>query len=70
MTLAWVDANTFDESTHRLKTDPKISTTFPDSSTTQVAFHGLVTTETNAKNQTRTITKNSQGQVVSGSVPM
>jgi RHS repeat-associated protein len=39
--------------------------TRPDSSTVQTAYHGLVTAETNALNQTRTITKNSQGKVVS-----
>jgi RHS repeat-associated protein len=42
-----------------------VTTTFPDSSTTQVAYHGLVTTDTNTKSQTRTVTKDSQGQVVS-----
>jgi YD repeat-containing protein len=42
-----------------------VTETFPDSSTTQHAYHGLTTTETNAKNQTRTVTKDSQGQVVS-----
>jgi RHS repeat-associated protein len=42
-----------------------VSATPPDGSVTQTAYHGLATTETNALNQTRTITKNSQGQVVS-----
>jgi len=42
-----------------------VTTTFPDSSTVQNAYHGLTTTDTNAKNQTRTVTKDSQGQVVS-----
>jgi len=36
----------------------------PDSSTTHHAFHGLVTTDTNALGQTRTVTRNSQGQVI------
>ncbi|WP_334502578.1 polymorphic toxin type 28 domain-containing protein [Bradyrhizobium sp. AZCC 1678] len=39
--------------------------TMPDNSTVQNAYHGLTTTETNAKNQTRTVTKNSAGDVVS-----
>jgi RHS repeat-associated protein len=39
--------------------------TMPDNSAVQNAYHGLTTTETNAKNQTRTVTKNSQGDVVS-----
>jgi YD repeat-containing protein len=38
--------------------------TYPDSTTTQHAFHGLVTVDTNANGQTRTTTKNSQGNVV------
>jgi YD repeat-containing protein len=37
----------------------------PDGHTIQHAFHGLVTSDTNQNGQTRTITKNSQGQVVS-----
>src|SRR5262245_8452202 len=37
----------------------------PDSSTVQTAYHGLSITETNPLSQTRTTTKNSQGQVVS-----
>src|SRR5262249_33941365 len=37
----------------------------PDNNTITHAFHGLVTTDTNQSNQTRTITKNSQGQVIS-----
>jgi RHS repeat-associated protein len=37
---------------------------FPDGSTTQHAFHGLVTTDTNASNQTRTVTKDSQGNTI------
>jgi RHS repeat-associated protein len=37
----------------------------PDNNTIQHAYHGLVTSDTNQKNQTRTVTKNSQGQVVS-----
>jgi YD repeat-containing protein len=40
-----------------------ITATFPDGSTTQQGFHGLVTTDTNAKNETRTVIKDSQGQV-------
>jgi RHS repeat-associated protein len=39
--------------------------TFPDGSATQHAFHGLTTSDTNDKGQTRTVTKDSQGQVVS-----
>jgi YD repeat-containing protein len=39
--------------------------TMPDASTVQNAYHGLTTSETNALNQTRTVTKNSQGDVVS-----
>ena len=42
-----------------------VSATAADGSVSQTAFHGLVVTETNALNQTRTVTKNSQGQVVS-----
>jgi RHS repeat-associated protein len=42
-----------------------LTETMPDSSVTQHAYHGLVTTDTNALNQTRTVTKNSQGKVVS-----
>src|SRR5262249_1782321 len=37
----------------------------PDGHTIQDAYHGLVTSDTNQNNQTRTITKNSQGQVIS-----
>jgi YD repeat-containing protein len=40
------------------------TTTAPDSSVTQIAYHGLVQVETNALSQMRTVTKNSQGQVV------
>jgi YD repeat-containing protein len=39
--------------------------TYPDSTTTQRAYHGLVTVDTNANSQTHTTTKNSQGNVVS-----
>jgi RHS repeat-associated protein len=39
--------------------------TFPDNSTAQMAFHGLSITATNGLSQTKTIVKNSQGQVVS-----
>jgi YD repeat-containing protein len=42
-----------------------VTTTFPDSSTSQAAYHGLVTTTTNGLNQTRTVTKDSDGQTVS-----
>jgi RHS repeat-associated protein len=42
-----------------------VSATTPDGSITHTAYHGLAVTETNALNQTRTVTKNSQGQVVS-----
>jgi len=42
-----------------------VSTTAPDGSVTQTAYHGLTTVDTNALNQTRTVTKNSQGKVVS-----
>jgi hypothetical protein len=34
-----------------------VTETFPDGSATQHAFHGLVTTDTNASNQTRTVTR-------------
>jgi RHS repeat-associated protein len=37
----------------------------PDGHTIQHGYHGLVTTDTNQNNQTRTVTKNSQGQVAS-----
>jgi RHS repeat-associated protein len=37
----------------------------PDGHTIQHAYHGLVTTDTNQNNQTRTVNKNSQGQVAS-----
>ncbi len=36
--------------------------TYPDSSTTHHAYQGLVTIDTNAANQTRTVTKDSQGR--------
>jgi RHS repeat-associated protein len=39
----------------------------PDSHTVTHAYHGLVTSDTNQNNQTRTVTKNSQGQVISAS---
>jgi len=42
-----------------------VTETFPDSTTATHAFHGLVTTDTNAASQTRTTTKDSQGNVVS-----
>ncbi len=42
-----------------------VSSTQPDGSVAQTAYHGLTVVETNALNQTRTVTKNSQGQVVS-----
>jgi RHS repeat-associated protein len=42
-----------------------VSRTLPDGSVSQVAYHGLTVTKTNALNQTRTTTKNSQGNVVS-----
>jgi RHS repeat-associated protein len=37
----------------------------PDSHTIQHGYHGLVTSDTNQNNQTRTVSKNSQGQVIS-----
>src|ERR1051326_4318685 len=37
----------------------------PDGHAVQHGYHGLVTTDTNQNNQTRTVTKNSQGQVIS-----
>jgi RHS repeat-associated protein len=37
----------------------------PDGHTIQHGYHGLVTSDTNQNNQTRTVTKNSQGQVIS-----
>jgi YD repeat-containing protein len=42
-----------------------VTTTFPDGSTSQAAYHGLVTTTTNGLSQTRTATKDSDGQTVS-----
>lgn len=42
-----------------------LTETAPDSSVTQRAYQGLVSTETNALSQTRTSVKNSQGQLVS-----
>jgi RHS repeat-associated protein len=42
-----------------------LTTTFPDNSVSQEAYHGLTVTETNANNQTRTVTKNARGDVVS-----
>jgi YD repeat-containing protein len=42
-----------------------LTETMPDNSVAQHAYHGLVTTDTNALNQTRTVTKSSQGKVVS-----
>jgi RHS repeat-associated protein len=42
-----------------------VTESLADGHTIQHAFHGLVTTDTNQNNQTRTLTKNSQGQVVS-----
>jgi YD repeat-containing protein len=42
-----------------------LTETMPDSSVAQHAYHGLTTTDTNALNQTRTVTKNSQGKVIS-----
>ncbi|MDR3662560.1 MAG: hypothetical protein P4L86_19630, partial [Mycobacterium sp.] len=41
-----------------------VTMTLPDGSVTQTAYHGLSITETNALSQTRTVTKNSQDQVV------
>jgi RHS repeat-associated protein len=38
--------------------------TYPDLTTTHHAYHGLVTVDTNANGQTRTTTKDSQGNVV------
>jgi RHS repeat-associated protein len=37
---------------------------FPDGSIAQHAFHGLVTVDTNALNQSRSVTKSSQGQTL------
>lgn len=42
----------------------------PDGSVTQMAYHGLSVTETNAKSQTRTVVKNSQGKLVSVTDPL
>ncbi|MES5484933.1 RHS repeat-associated core domain-containing protein [Bradyrhizobium sp. INPA03-11B] len=39
--------------------------TKPDGSASQTAYHGLTVTETNALSQTRTSTRNSQGNVIS-----
>jgi RHS repeat-associated protein len=38
--------------------------TAPDLSVTQMAYHGLTVVQTNALNQTRTVTKNARGDVV------
>jgi RHS repeat-associated protein len=42
-----------------------VTRTLPDGGVSRTAYHGLTVTKTNALNQTRTVTKNSQGQVVS-----
>jgi RHS repeat-associated protein len=42
-----------------------VSENLPDGHTIQHAYHGLVTSDTNQNNETRTITKNSQGQAIS-----
>jgi RHS repeat-associated protein len=42
-----------------------LTATLPDSSVSQTAYHGLSVTETNANNQTRTVTKNARGDVAS-----
>jgi YD repeat-containing protein len=42
-----------------------LTATYPDSTTNAHAYHGLVTIDTNAASQTRTTTKDSQGQTVS-----
>ena len=42
-----------------------VTRTLPDGSVSRTAYHGLTVTKTNALNQTRTVTKNSQGNVVS-----
>jgi RHS repeat-associated protein len=42
-----------------------LTATLPDASVSQTAYHGLMTIETNALNQTRTVTKNARGDVVS-----
>jgi RHS repeat-associated protein len=42
-----------------------VTATMPDNSVLQTAYHGLTVIETNALNQTRTVTRNSQGKVVS-----
>ncbi|WP_291849246.1 RHS repeat-associated core domain-containing protein [Bradyrhizobium sp.] len=41
-----------------------VTETKPDGSVTQTVYHGLTVIDTNALNQTRTVTKNSQGKVV------
>ena len=42
-----------------------LTTTLPDGSVSQDAYHGLTVIETNANNQTRTVTKDARGDVVS-----
>jgi RHS repeat-associated protein len=42
-----------------------LTTTLPDGSVSHVTYQGLTVTETNANNQTRTVTKNARGDVVS-----
>lgn len=45
--------------------DRVLTATTPDSGVTQTHYQGLVTIEINAKNQSRTVTKDARGQVVS-----
>ncbi|WP_316233741.1 RHS repeat-associated core domain-containing protein [Bradyrhizobium sp. SZCCHNPS2010] len=42
-----------------------LTKTKPDGSVSQVAYHGLTATKTNALGQTQTVTRNSQGNIVS-----
>jgi RHS repeat-associated protein len=61
----FVSGGTPQWTTHTYDTlDRPTLVTMPDNSTVQNAYHGLSTTETNAKSQTRTVVKNSQGDVV------
>ena len=41
-----------------------LTSTAPDGSVTQTAYHGLIVVETNALNQTRTVMKDARGDVV------
>jgi YD repeat-containing protein len=50
---------------HRNLSPNTVTTTFTDGRTSQAVYHGLVTTTTNSLNQTRTVTRDNDGQGVS-----